>query len=415
MFSRHVRPLLAIGVLALACAAPAEPIRTTPAPSPAPSPVAAHCEAPEIAWAGTCVDPTGGRSATAAVQAAIDALPAPVGLGTVLELPSNATLRLDDPDGDGVALTIARRVILEGRGARLNVVDGVTAIRLLSEAAWSSVRDLRVVGAGPETTTIGIDVRAHGVRLDNLWLHDLGQGVQARTRIRGASCEEDADCLEGTCREGTCEADRVNVNSQRWSNLLIRRCGSGVYMQGGDANGGLLEGLEVLSTPRAIQDASFLGNVYVAPLIESGLEVSIDVSGIASGSTVLGGYIERGSARAQTAGHTLMVGGNAVSYADGPGERVGFGSSHLRFRDLDTDLVVHIPSGHAAMSWRHPEDPSGWALRRFGGNVGRWGFVAPTGRLFLDPVSPLGTPAVQTTPATTERPAPTPARRTSRP
>lgn len=396
MPARHpnTRSFPALGLLLLACAAPVEPVHTTPS---AQSETPASCAAPDVAWAGTCVDPTGGRSATAAVQAAIDALPPAEGLGVVLELPNNARLLLDDPDGDGVALTIDKRVILEGRGARVDIPEQVTGIRLLRNAAWSSIRDLSVHGTGPQHDALGIDVRAHGLRLDNLWFRAIGRAIEARSTFRGASCESDDDCVEGSCAESSCLVS-ANVNSQMWSRIVIQRSGSGVVLEGRDANGGLLEGVEVLSTPRGIEDHSLLGNVYVAPLTEGTRELSIDVSRRSAYSTVVGGYIERGDPPAQTAARSLFVGGNAASYTEGLGERVGMGASRLRFRDMNTRLQVTIPSGSAAMTWRHPDDASGSSLRRFGGTEGRWGFATPAGRVFLSPQTPLMAPQITTTP-----------------
>lgn len=378
-----------IGLVALGCAAPAESTNRPPRAEPEP------CPDPEVRWAGACIDPTGGRASSRVIQQALDALPEAVGLGAVLELPANAILRLDDPDGDGVALAIRGRVILEGRGARLDVPAGVTALRVLPGASWSSVRDLRIVGPGRDSATVGVDVRGHGLRLDNLWLQGLGQAVQALTRIAGGACRSDDDCPEGACEDEACTS-RVNVNSQQWGRVLIRNCGAGVRLQGGDANGGLIEGLEVLGTPTAIQDSSMLGNVYVAPLVESGSEVSLDLRSRTQYSTVVGAYVERNSARIQTAARTLLVGGNAVSFMDGPGERVGFRASRLRFVDLESRLRIDIPGSRGAITWRHPEDPSVWELRRLPGPSGpRWGFSRATDAdaALLLPVGPTLEPA----------------------
>src|SRR6056297_1251464 len=55
---------------------------------------------------GHCVNITGERDATEAIQADLDALPEAVGMGTPYRLPANATLQINDIDGDGVGLRI---------------------------------------------------------------------------------------------------------------------------------------------------------------------------------------------------------------------------------------------------------------------------------------------------------------------
>lgn len=381
-----------VALVTTTCAAPPEPVRATSGLMPP------GCREPTVAWAGTCVDPTGAQSATGAIGRALAGLPEPVGLGAVLELPANAILRLDDPDGDGVAVVVERRVIVEGRGARIDVEDGITAFRFSRGASWASVRDLRVVGPGPESSTVGIEVQCHGLRLDNLWLERLGQAVQAISRPRGGPCDNDDNCPDGSCVRGSCLLATLNANTQRWTNLIVRRCGGGIRLQGADANAGLLQGLEILSTPRAVQDESFLGNVYVGPTIASGREASLALGGSAQYSTVLGGYVERDGARVQTGPRTLLVGGNAVPYMDGPGERVGYRSSRLRFADLETQLRVDLPGRAGPLSWRHPDDAAGWELRRYPNpNGASWAFSWGSERVYLRPEVPRAHPVESAT------------------
>ncbi|MBX3271849.1 MAG: hypothetical protein KF729_16395 [Sandaracinaceae bacterium] len=368
-------------VLAASCAGPgatAPEARSTQADPP---PRGEVCDAAtDVRVRGFCVDPTGERDAAPALARVIASLPEQTpGLGTPVELPENAVLRIDDADGDGVGVRIDRRVILDARGAVLRVTGDHVGVRLTAAARYSLLRDLTIEGAARRHGGIGLDVRANGIRLDNLMIRRLGTAIRAHSRLdTGQTCASAEDCAcDGVCdcREGRCSAG-ANVNLQRWANVLIVQCGRGVWLRGGDANAGLFSGLDIRATPEGIVDDSFLGNVYVAPALESASERSIALLQPASYSTVLGGYIERDGAHAEGPAGALFVGGSAVPYVRGPAERVGMRSARLTFRHLDSNLRVTIPGNeHAALAWRHPSEGWGWQLRRFEDEgASRWGF-----------------------------------------
>lgn len=307
---------------------------------------------------GHCVDPTGQVPATAALQADLDNLPAPVGLGTLYRLPPNARLRLDDTDGDGLALHVDSRIIIEGQGARLLVENDLIALRISEPAAWSSVRDLSFAPTIPSQPHdgIGLDVRAHGLRLDNLYFDRMGTGIRAHSIVDG---------------------QHANLNIQQWSRIVFYECHNyAMHLAGGDTNAGLFTGLEVRAG-NGILDSSFLGNTYVSPTINSTTVDALTLDSTASSATVLGAYTEINAPPMQAHSfHDLHLGGNAIDRLISEGDRIGRHHASLRFRHPQTGLRVRIPGApHAAIAFNHPLDGEWWYFRFFDELSRRmWGF-----------------------------------------
>ena len=299
---------------------------------------------------GHCVNITGDRDATEAIQADLDNLDPAVGIGTPYRLPTNAHLLLNDLNGDGIALTISDKIIFDGGGSLLEVENDVTGMQLTQDAEWSLVRDLRFDPQTPQSEHdgIAIDVRAHGVRLDNILFWRMGTGVRAHTTVDG---------------------EFANVNSQQWSRLVFR----GVHnkatdLAGGDANAGVMLGLEVIGSA-GIKDNSFLGNTYIGPTMEGTHTRSMDLESNAARNAVFGAYVELGDPDPTSASmHDLFVGGNAIDRLHGPGDRIGNLAARLRFESPGegTGTQVRIP-GHddSPIGWRHPEEDEWWYLRYF--------------------------------------------------
>lgn len=382
-------------LVACACAGP------TPSPtSPPTSAQVGESERPcehlsDVRVRGECLDPTGARDAAPALARIIGGAPSsPAGLGTPIALPENAVLRLDDADGDGVALRIDRRVIIEARGAVLRATGDFVALRLIQAAHHSTLRDLTIEGRGRDRGGVGLDVRTHGLRIDNMWVRQIGIAVRAHTRLEvGGECSsaDDCHCADGhcQCRDGRC-LSYANENAQRWENILISACRTGITFRGSDTNAGVITGVEVASTPDAIDDRSFLGNVWIGPEVATATERSIGLGGSAQYSTVVGAYIEQNSAHATGPARSLFVGGNAVRFLDGPAERVGMRSAQLAFWHPETRLRVTIPGGaDSAFTWEHPSEGARWHLRLFEGS--RWGFSqtgSPARTFYLSDVVP---------------------------
>lgn len=295
---------------------------------------------------GHCVNITGDRDATAAIQADLDALPPAVGMGTPYRLPENATLRISDITGDGVGLRVDDKIIFEGRGSLLVVENGIIGIRVGQPSEWSLFRDFRINSHNGHHVHdgIGIDIRAHGVRLDNILMWRMGTGVRAHTYLGD---------------------DYANVNKQQWSRLVFR----GIHhraldLRGGDANAGLISGVEVIGSA-GIYDRSFLGNTYVAPALEGTWNNSLTLASNAGRHLILGAYVELGDPNPTSASAMdLHVGGNSIARLEGPGDRIGYHSSFVRFRHPESGMTTRIPgSPDAAFAWRHPQEDEWWFLR----------------------------------------------------
>ena len=306
---------------------------------------------------GHCVDITGQLSATEALQADFDQLETPVGLGVPYKLPPNARLKIDDVDGDGIGLKISTKIILDGNGAAFVIDNGIIGLRIQDSSQWSSVRDLSFVSSNNTEVHdgIGLDVRAHGLRLDNLFFNRMGTGVRAFTFVDG---------------------ERANLNIQQWSRLVFSRCHQyAINMSGGDANAGLLSGIEVVAG-NGIRDNSFLGNTHLAPSINSTTQDSITLGSNAGASTVLGAYTESNAPIMRSASfHDLHIGGNAIDRLDSPGDRIGRHASSLRFRH-PSGLRVRIPgAAHAPFAMNHQSENEWWYLRYFDDPAWRiWAF-----------------------------------------
>jgi hypothetical protein len=295
---------------------------------------------------GHCVNVTGERDATEALQADLDALPPAVGLGVPYRLPDNAVLQINDLNNDGTGLRIEQRLLFDGRGALLKVQNGIIGIRVGQGADWASLRNFRIdpQTASAEHSGIGIDVRGHGVRLDNIYFWRMGTGVRAYTYVGD---------------------EFANINSQQWARLTFRnQYEYAIDIRGGDANAGLMSGIEVIGGA-GIYERSFLGNTYIAPTMEGTHTRSLEAGSNAGRNLILGAYIEEGDPIPTSQSmHDLHVGGNAVSRVTGPGDRIGNHASRLRFTHPDSGMEVRIPgSDHAAMAWRHHQEGEWWFLR----------------------------------------------------
>lgn len=311
---------------------------------------------------GRCVDGEGNASATVALQADLDELPDAVGLAVPYTLPVNAQLKIDDPDGDGVGVIVGeygegrRAVLFDGNGSGIRVAKDVVALQLRPSASYSKIEDMRFDPVASlrndPHAAVGIDVRAHGVRIDNLFVSRLGTGIRA---VSGLDLNGDGD---------TDDADEyANVDAQQWSAIRFDNCyHNAIYMDGADANAGTLTGIEILGGA-GLEDGSEFGNTYVGLSAEGTHDTSVTLSGAAQASVVIGGYVERGDAKAQSASEgTLWAGGNAVSYLDGPSERVGYSNAMLRFKD-PSGLTVTIPGGpNSAFRFQHPNESKDWGL-----------------------------------------------------
>lgn len=297
---------------------------------------------------GRCINITGEVDASAVLQAELDELESAVGPGVPYKLPDNASLLLTDHDGDGVALRFETPVIFDGAGSLITVQNDIIGFQVAPTAARSSFRDMRFNPSQPsgqnDNDTIGIDVKAHGVRLDHIYFWYLGTGVRAYSELADGS--------------------HLDLNNQQWSRLVFRGVKKYSTDLRGEVSHGVMTGLESVGSAGFYDDSRY-GNTYLAPTMEGTHTRSADYMSNESFHTVVGTYLEGGDPLPPThSPNDLHVGGNSQSRVQGPAERVGGRHTMLTFRDPDSGMEVRLPGdGEAALSWRHPDEGDWWSLR----------------------------------------------------
>jgi hypothetical protein len=299
------------------------------------------------AWtSGHCLDPSGKVNAQPAVQADLCTLPIPYNFsaGVLYNLPGQSRIRIESP-----GLIIYRHTILAGNGALLvlpNQAPWFTALRVVvpldgefiyeingKHASFSAVEDLAItpdanILPNPLSVPnqhIGLQVAAHGVRLFNIQIHRLGK-----------------------CIEVYGEGGHANSNATQSYSTLMNNCwGYGERIRGGDSNGGVFIGEELIGGV-GLRDSAFLGNLHLGPMVQGNDKVSnsseegptpkkysLDFSS-GNYSTIVHPYIELSEAKPLGTWTNLIAGGQAVARWE-LGERVGGQYSRLVFRNQTSD------------------------------------------------------------------------------
>jgi len=305
---------------------------------------------------------------TAAIQEVLDLIPDATSRGYTgpripLRFP-HGTYRLDDPDGDGVALHVGGQCLLDLGGSEFVVDNGVTAWQFEPTAAWSKLCNgcIMPVDRFSSHEGVGVKIISHGIRLSDLIIREMGKGVYADGRTTAQ-----------------------NANCQQWRDLMIFNCWDvGVHLKGGDCNAGTFSGIEINGGRIGILDESFLGNAHIGHHISTTSEEAVLITAVASYSTYVGIYIENncgyslpeGEPIVKTLARTTTVGGGMVPHAP-IGDRIGLGKSRIRFEDKapgNETLAVTIPHAaiDAALTVTHSADTARWDLRRLG-RLNQWG------------------------------------------
>ncbi len=305
------------------------------------------CQADEACTqGGHCVNVTGERDATEAIQADIDGLPEAVGMGVPYRLPANAVLKISDLNGDGSGLRIDQPMLFDGAGALLMVENGIIGVRVGQGADWASLSNFRVEPQDPEGAHagVGVDVRGHGVRLDNLEIYRQGTGVRAFTYVGD---------------------EYANINSLQFGRLKMEEgYDYAMDIRGGDANAGLMRGVEVMGGA-GIYERSFLGNTYIGATLKGTHTRSLEAGSNAGRNLLLGTYIEEGDPIPTSESmHDLHVGGNVITRVVGPGDRLGERWSRMRFAHENSGMTGQVPgSDHSPIAWQHGQEGERWFLR----------------------------------------------------
>ena len=308
---------------------------------------AADCHDGEACTSGgLCINITGEEDVTAVLHKELSRLPDPVGAGVPYRLPPNSILRLEDQDGDGVALRIDRAIDLDGAGSLFLVPNGVTAISIEEQARETTLRNFRVDPLDPESAHegVGIQIKAPGVLLDNLHLWRMGTAIFASSEL---SSHPDG------------------VRRQYWNRLVIEESYQNATYLGGDQSaGGLILGTELSGGGGHIDESEHSTYVGVSARNSAG---SIHLENPDSTSTVTG-LVTLGDTEGPTSQseYDVFLGGNRIADLRGPADRVGQGASILHFADPeDGELRIRIPGEEedSALSWETEEEGLTWALQ----------------------------------------------------
>ena len=354
-----MRLLLALTVLLVAMPAWADPPPFCPTAMLArlPCSTSADCDVnrplctrdanPQLhhAWTtGSCVDPTGVISASAAIQADLCTVPDPKGWRafTPYNLPAATRLLLDDPDQDGAAVTIYRRVSLNGQGAAI----AVNALAVLKYAVFRPVVPLPLA---PETwdPPTGDKYAATSILRDLAFesqpLGHANQNTAVLIQANGVKVSEIRCTDVGVCIHVNAPGDTYNANhAGAYDVTCAGTWGACLFLNGPDANDFLgMRG--AMSNGPGVLNSGYLNNNFYSfscetcgerasnlPFPYTGATFSLLDEGSSSGH--FGWYLELGDPFLfSTQWSTTFFAGNAQTRTNGPHERLGGGWSKARF------------------------------------------------------------------------------------
>ena len=329
-----------------------------------------------VEWHGECLDPTGQVSATEAIDRVLNSLSPPVVYGrqqapTRLDFPPGFFL-LNDPDGDGIAITFPIPIIADMRGTVFQTTPDVQVGLYLPTRVTdrTQIQGGQFVGPSRAGASIGIKVRSHGFML---W------GTQV---INFGTCID----LSGFYSE-----DEANTIGFKLFGPTLRSCGVGLLTRGNNGSAGHVFGAEVLGVDVGVDEGSAFGNNYFGVSVEGSTVASWRMDQSRVNSSLLAGLLiesgEVGHGRSSFGGQGLVVGGNVpgrMSFED-TAERVGHSSSRLVFRDRGPSVDgangpwgshIRMPGFtrfNEVMRWYDPPNDYGpFALRGWGRGTYYW-------------------------------------------
>jgi hypothetical protein len=346
------------------------------------------------AWAaGHCIDPTGGVSASAAIQADFCTIPDPKGWGafTPYHLPAGTRLKLDDPELDGAAVVIFKRIALQGDGASL-AMNGQAVIKY---AGFRVVIPLQpaVDGWSPPT---GDKYAAHSILRDlafeSVPLNHANQNVAILVQANGVKTENIRCWDPGVCVHVNAPGGLYNANHAASTDTLCAGdFGACTYINGADANDFL--GIRFgMSNGPGLLNSGFLQNHFIQMSCETcgerfsnlpdyaGQYISILDEG--SSSSYDGGYLELGDPFVRsTQWSTTFFGSNWLTRITGPHERFGGGWSRGRFSSPGSPYELWLGrSADVLLFQTHANDEGipietyAWQLKvKMVGSVPVWG------------------------------------------
>ncbi len=286
---------------------------------------------------------------------ALDDLPDPVGPGVLLELKPNKIFHLDQ------TLTVRKRIILRGNGARLVFTPGIDGIHIeippegseaevhpIFDAKRSLIQDLLIRTASLAVNdNHGIRNEANGVRIYNVWIHGFGTGMSFDSQPDDG---RSLNCNRYVVRDCRIDGDK------NWTR--------GVFVHGGDSNAITFDHLTISGVRIGIESAYATGNNYYGIYIENHQDAFRIAEG-ADYSTLLGCMIDSGQVEKIPieSQNVLTVGGNLPRH-EFLGDRLGAGRNKLVFYEKmigehneELYMLVNIPN-----SYRF-DSPLFWQIR----------------------------------------------------
>ena len=266
-------------------------------------------------------------------------------------------------------------------------------IRIHATAARTFIKELDIFYTIPsvqlqDNDKTGIDIKAPGVSLEDVWVWGAGYGIY---NVPGAGGNTNWGFLKNVtveqCRRAglttrglDCSANTyIAVKAYVCQNHFDNAGSYGVVNNFGPANGhGPAIGIE----ESAANGSTYIGcNVELtgAPEVSHGL--FINPSGGQAPSTFVGTYVEAGDTIEWdgASSRTTVVGGHLAYRDDTPNDRVGAGNSHLRFRAKDSNGIAYSvnipePDHFSALSWQSGDSANDWWFlkRESSGTTYRW-------------------------------------------
>lgn len=230
----------------------------------------------------------------------------------------------------------SKRVIINGNGFTIHQYG----IHFLPGASWSVVRDMRFKGFG---SGVGLDIESHGIRLSNLWVDNWEHGIRAYSTGPNSG----------------------NANGQSWHDLVVRNCATGILLDGGDANAGLLTNVESTNNGIHIHDSSFLGNTHVAGISDGNGIYRVHDSPAAY-STLVGTYAEGepvADERIDLVGYNTVLGGSVSLWSSQDSQTTisPHGWSKAAFGSKSGRVRVSIPGGPDSLfAFSHSDEQYTW-------------------------------------------------------
>lgn len=257
----------------------------------------------------------------------------------ILDAPSgaNGVLKITNPSG----YFLNGETINDGLGVPLvTATANGTATLTLTNELDGTARWQYTGGAH------GIKSRANGIKLRDVSVWGAsGNGVH----------------LEALDPEIWIAGD-TNADNWQFDNLIVYGCdGHGFYLNGGDANGGVLLGGQLLANGSHtsdeiftgsgynLYDSSFLGNAYIGTAFQLGGLGSIFCDSAAPASTFIGCYQEGTGGGSNVFNGCVVVGGNLAAQTEGVGPFLTLSSGSVPGRGF----AQKVAGFSTSLQWRY--------------------------------------------------------------